>query len=176
MKRRTHPFLLHLAVLLLFATAATATPKDYDSSNTRLFHVERSKNRNIVCYDANTTPTGGLDMDNPLKVYWINKEDRPGERNGLNALQRRLAFGYKVQHKNYSSTTIALNGCKDHPINIEKNASNKYVCVTSINQQPSLLYKVYVKTKDSNSLSVEYIELSGVSLVSGTAVSERITH
>lgn len=165
-------------MLILGSTVSIATPKNENlynsSSDNRLFHVERSKNKNIVCYDFNRTAVGELDKEDPLNVYWINREERPGERNGLSAIQQRLAYGYKVLAKSSSGVEIALNACKDRPMEIKKNGSQQYICLTTINNQLAILQKVYVKTKENNSLKVEYIELSGIVLASGMAVAERI--
>ena len=44
----------------------------------RLFHISRSINRNLVCYDVNLVG-GKLDKEKPLSVYWVNREERMGE-------------------------------------------------------------------------------------------------
>ena len=42
------------------------------------FHIARSLNRNLVCYDANQT-NAKLDSQEPIKVYWLNREKEPGK-------------------------------------------------------------------------------------------------
>ncbi len=165
-------FGIALACLLLSYSLQADDGNTYLTSN-RLFHVERSKNKNIVCYDVEVNATGAWDSSNPVKVYWVNREERPGEQNGLSYIQRKLAFGYKTVSHSTTSATIAINACSDRPIRIVKQQLS-YVCVTSINNQELTLRKIYVKTKDSNSMKVEYVELYGVNS-NGEQVVERIT-
>ena len=40
-------------------------------TNQSLFVIERSKNANVVQYDARLTADGVLDPKEPVKVYWI---------------------------------------------------------------------------------------------------------
>jgi len=51
---------------------------------------------------------------------------------------------------------IELNAAKNRKITVERN-EEKYFCRIEINNQPSVLQKIYVKTKTNNSLQVEYV-------------------
>ena len=164
--------LILLTFLLVLPFQLLADNDASDHSDYRLFHVERSKNKNIVCYDVNLTGSI-LDSSEPIKVYWINHEERMGARNGLSAIQKRLAFGYKLKSKNGSSAQITINACPDRTIRIEKD-TDSYRCFTKIAKQEAVLNKIFVKTKDSNSLKVEYVELSGTSLITGKPINEKI--
>ena len=71
---------LSLLYYLLWSTSihAYAHNRDTDPNSTyptpnRLFHIARSLNRNLVCYDANQA-NGKLDTKEPVKVYWLNRE------------------------------------------------------------------------------------------------------
>lgn len=168
-------FVTRVIILAFFFVSSfqlMASPDANEHSDNRLFHVERSKNKNIVCYDVNLNGAA-LDITEPIKVYWINREDRIGERDGLSAIQKKLAFGYKVKSKDGSSAHIAINACPDRDIKIEKDIKS-YKCFTQIDKQAAVLTKIFVKTKDSNSLKVEYVELSGISLISGKPINEKI--
>jgi hypothetical protein len=44
-----------------------------------------------------------------------------------------------------------------------------------INKRPSMLTKIYVKTKTPNSLQVEYVDIQGIDLATRAFVTERIT-
>ena len=75
---------LSLLYYLLWSTSihAYAHNRDTDPNSTyptpnRLFHIARSLNRNLVCYDANQA-NGKLDTKEPVKVYWLNREKEPG--------------------------------------------------------------------------------------------------
>lgn len=163
-----------ISLLLLLSTVLPLDllADDIDYSEHRLFHIERSKNKNIVCYDVNMK---GIELDayEPIKVYWINHEERFGARDDLSAIQKRLAFGYKVRSKNKTAAQIAINAYPDRIIHIKKETQN-FKCYTQIDKHEAVLSKIFVKTKDSNSLKVEYIEFFGTSLSTGKSVRERI--
>ncbi len=157
-------------VLLLFLclTAATAfceVPTD------RLFQIDRSKNRNIVCYDVNLE-NGALNLDNPLEVYWIRHEEG-GMKKDLSFLQRKLAYGYKVVDKGQNEATVKLIAYDRQNLRICRLGS-QWVALTTIKGQECILSAIYVKAKSTNSLSVEYVELRGKSVSRGTMISERI--
>ena len=107
----------------------------------RLFHIERSKNKNIVCYDLNTDTTGVPNEKRPLSVYWINREEHPGRRGELSLIQEKLAYGYTVLGNQNGIITIELNATKNRKMTIERNGQ-KYFCRIEINKQPSVLQKI----------------------------------
>ena len=125
-----------------------------------------------MCYDVKVDGSQ-LDVSSPINVYWINREENYGKKNGLSAIQRKLAFGYKVVSKGIKSAIIALNACPDREMKIEQK-DGSFQCTIDINKQKAILQKIYVKTKDSNSLKVEYVELIGVNLDSGVLLNEKI--
>ena len=152
-----------------------ATTPDNDNTyrtHKRLFHIERSKNKNIVCYDLNADATGKPDEKNPLSVYWINREAHPGRHGELSYIQQKLAYGYTVAGKQNGAIVIGLNAAKDRIITVEHNEQN-YFCRIEINRKPSVLTKIYIKTKTPNSLQVEYVEIEGLDLMTGAPVKER---
>ena len=155
----------------LIATSYAGNPEEntYPTSE-RLFHIARSTNKNLVCYDVNLE-NGKLNTKTPLNVYWVNREERPGETNGLSYFQRKMAYGYKLVSEGDSEVTLtAYSGKK---LKICKQDS-KYVCMTTIDNQPAILESLYVQTKSGSPLSVEYVELQGISTSTGAKVSERV--
>ena len=138
----------------------------------RLFHIERSKNKNIVCYDLNADAAGKPDEKQPLSVYWINREEHEGKREDLNYIQQKMAYGYTVKGKRNGVIIIGLNAATDREITLERN-EQKYFCRIDINRQSSVLTKLYIKTKTPNSLQVEYVEIEGTDLKTGAPVKER---
>ncbi len=167
-------FVLIFYCLPGFSSTSSPDENDTYSTENRLFHIERSKNRNIVCYDLNVDAIGVPDEKMPLSVYWVNREEHPGQHGSLSYIQQKLAYGYTVIGKQNGVITIELNAVKNKKVTIEQN-DQKYICQTEINKQPSALLKIYVKTKTSNSLQVEYVDIQGVNLATGTPVTERIT-
>ena len=136
----------------------------------RLFHIARSLNKNIVCYDVNTV-NGKLDTKNPIHVYWHNNEDKPGVEEELNALQRRLAYGYKVRSTGNNEANVSLTAYSKRQLRICQQGKT-WIAVIKINGQDCRLKELYVKTKGP--MSVEYVELRGTPLAGGKQITERI--
>ena len=162
-------FFIHFSC---YSSGFSLEESDTYSTEKRLFHIERSKNKNIVCYDLNTDATGVLDEKKPLSVYWVNREEYPGRYGELNFIQEKFAYGYTVMGKQNGIVTIELNAAKNRKITVEHN-EQKYFCRIKINNQPSVLQKIYIKTKANNSLQVEYVDIQGLDLVTGAPVTER---
>ncbi len=138
----------------------------------RLFHIERSKNRNLVCYDVNLVD-GKLNTKKPLVIYWIDREEEPGLRKELNALQRQMAYGYKLFSEGDDSAELTLTAYSERVLTVRK-MGEKYVCLITIDGRQCVLHHLYVKAKSGNSLSVEYVELFGISVDTRREVTERI--
>ncbi|MDR1403653.1 MAG: DUF4833 domain-containing protein [Tannerellaceae bacterium] len=163
--------ILFFCLLLVFPANLFSKDNIHFAEN-KLFHIARSKNKNLVCYDVNYAD-GKLDAKNPLTVYWLNMEDKPGETSNLNMIQKKLAYGYKIISQSDDSCKILLNAYPERILTICKQDS-KYVCLITINKQTAILQSLYVKAKPTNSLIVEYIELQGISSDAKQPVLERI--
>lgn len=138
----------------------------------RLFHIERSLNRNLVCYDINLTD-GVPDKKNPIYVYWRNREKEPGKKSDLTAIQRKYAYGYKLISSSADSFEITLKPYDAKTLTVKKQGQ-KYICVATINNHPAILQSLYVKSQESNSLKVEYIELRGIQIDTGAPLTEKV--
>lgn len=164
---------LVLGFMLWFPSVVQASSPEDDTYPTpeRLFYIARSLNRNLVCYDANLKE-GKLDLEAPVEVYWLNRTDRPGHTNGLNFIQRKLAYGYKVVQREDDACQIVLSAYERN-ISIRKD-QGRYQAFVDIQGAPARLVSLYVKTKPNNSMSVEYVELQGYAVSTGKWITERI--
>ena len=154
-----------LLAIVLFATAATA-----GAAGSRLFHIARSLNRNIVCYDVQLAG-GQLDQKRPIHVYWHNNEDHPGRESDISAMERKLAYGYNVKSVSAQEAVVALTAYGKRTIKICKQGG-KWVALININGKECQLSHIYVKTKTA--VSVDYIELHGKPTAGGPAQKETI--
>lgn len=152
-----------IAALLIWVMPETAWAQ-------RLFHIARSVNKNIVCYDVNATD-GKINTKCPIHVYWHNNEERPGVEEELNALQRRLAYGYKVRSVGQNEVSVTLAAYSKRQLRICRRG-NKWMASVKINGHDCQLDELYVKAKGP--MSVEYVELRGRSLANGKRLTERI--
>ena len=165
-----------LAVIVLFLpfTLIDVFGQDGNTYSTpgRLFYIARSANKNLVCYDVNLV-SGKLDVEKPINVYWVNREEHPGKTNGLSYIQRKMAYGYKLISSSDDASVCSLTAYPDRKLTIEKGESG-YVCYIQINNKKAILKSLYVKASPRNPLSVEYVELRGVTVDSKEAVTERV--
>ena len=79
------------AVLALLIVPAEAQIK-----TSPLFIIERSKNANVVHYDARLTADGKLDPKDPVIAYWVlSAED--GRREELSWIEKKKAYGFDIK-------------------------------------------------------------------------------
>ena len=109
----------------------------------------------------------------PLNVYWVNREKHPGETNGLSYIQRKMAYGYKLISASDNACVCSLTAYPSRQLTITKRDS-RYVCYITINNQQAILQSLYVKASSKNPLSVEYVELQGISVATNQPVTERV--
>ncbi len=170
-RKRVILFILFFSLIVAYPENLFSQENVYPTDE-RLFHIARSKNKNLVCYDANLE-NGILNTKKPLNIYWLNREENPGKTNGLSAIQRNLAYGYKLISQNNDSCMVTLSAYPSRKLTIKK-LGEKYACIMLINGQPAKLTSLFVKAKSGNSLSVEYIELFGIDLKTDKPISEKV--
>lgn len=171
MKQKLILSLLMLCLPLVSSFAEDLEGNTYETAE-RLFYIARSANKNLVCYDANFKD-GKLDTKSPLKVYWVNREEHPGETNGLNYIQRKLAYGYKLVSGAPGRCVCTLTAYPDRKLTIAQQGT-ECTCFVTINNQQAILKSLYVKANPKNPLSVEYVELRGVSVDTKEVLTERV--
>ena len=138
-----------------------------------LFVIERSKNANLVAYDAHRGPGGDWDNAEPVVAYWLLDGDK-NRREELTAIERDRAYGvettprdpagtysmvFKAQPKR-QFTIRMLNGCP--------------VVTVSIHGHEAILRKLFIKSKETLVLpKVEYVEFFGEDAQTGAALREK---
>eukprot|EP00386_Alphamonas_edax_P000043 GDKI01000111.1.p2 GENE.GDKI01000111.1~~GDKI01000111.1.p2 ORF type:complete len:195 (-),score=81.05 GDKI01000111.1:308-832(-) len=142
------------------------------------FLIERSKNGNVVVYNANVAADGKLDPKNPMGVYWINwsKGDK-ADKEELNMVERSMAYGLsskKVDGKDntYEVSLVALPARK---VTVTQGADGKPVASIEINGKQARARQIYVYAVDNwvGLPTVKYVEISGED-ESGASVTERV--
>ena len=139
----------------------------------RLFYITRSLNKNLVCYDYRLTD-GKLDKKDPIHVYWVNREEKVGEKEDINFFQRKMAYGYKQVEKGEDRVVFTLTAYSKRQMTLTGSAAKGYRCYVTISGKQAVLQSLYVKTKPGNPMSVEYVELRGVTVDGGEAVTEQV--
>jgi len=162
-------------MLLAFAVAvlAEAASSPGDTCPAHLFVIARSKNANIVVYDANRAPTGDLAPSEPVVAYWLLNGEN-GKREELNRVQRERAYGVDVTpgqppgtytmvfkaHRKRRFSVRMLDGCP--------------AVTTQIGGENGILRRLFVQSKeDSLAPKVQYIEFFGETATSGAPLYEK---
>jgi hypothetical protein len=160
-----------LIITLVFAPAILyATQAERQS----LFIIERSKNANIVQYDAQIGPDGKLLKKEPVIGYWIRLAEQ-GQVQKLSWTQRTFAFGFKAKYHQASDTaTVDMVADIGQPIKVQR-VKGKYMATVDLEGQPSQLEKIYIQAHGKGiSVTVEYVEIFGRDLKTGKETYARI--
>lgn len=140
----------------------------------RLFYVQRTPNANTIVYDLNTDAAGKPDPDEPVKVYWIKYAER-GQKEDLNFIQRRFAYGLTSQRLENGDYDIRFVSYKKFPLTLMKAPDGKYHIFALIGQKRAILNRIFVKI-DGGSFwipNVLYVQVNGTDPYTGKEMVER---
>ena len=161
------------ALALVVSVASAGTGPEGDGKAQRLFRIERSKNDNIVVYDALVTQDGLLQSDEPVDAYWLALAE-DGRRTKLSRIQKRFAYGFKTRFLDEDTVVMkmAADIGREITVDVVKGVPR---AVTDIAGREAVLDRIYVKSIEKKLWpSVEYLELFGVDAATGEERYERI--
>ena len=139
-----------------------------------LFTIERSKNANVVHYDARLNSAGELDSEEPVIAYYIMLAE-DGRRKELNWIEKRLAYGFDIAPDpsagGYKMTMVAV---PESPISVKKVGSSVRAELV-IDGKPAVLEKMYIDaTEGLTGPTVNYIKVYGKDLKTGKKLFEKV--
>jgi hypothetical protein len=139
-----------------------------------LFIIERSKNANVVHYDAKLTADGKLDSNEPVIAYWVLLAE-DGRREELNWIEKKKAYGFHIKPdpsvNGYKMTVVAV---PQGQITVKKDG-DAIRAELVIYGRPAVLEKIYINATDGLLWpKVHYIELYGKDLKTGEKRYEKI--
>ena len=150
-----------------------ALPAAAPAETRPLFIIERSKNANVVHYDARLTADGKLDPKEPVIVYWIVLAE-DGRREKLNWIQKK-AYGFDIKPDpsvNGYRMTVAAAPRQQFTVKKEGDTASAEVVIDG---RPAVLEKMYINASDGlTGPKVHYIELHGKDLQTGEKRFEKI--
>ena len=157
--------------VLLLAAAASSPALE----TRHLFRIERSKNANIVQYDAQLTPDGRLYPEEPVIAYWIRLAEN-GQRRDLTFVQRHWAYGFTASYDAEKNTA-----CLDMAAGIGRKiwvyaAGGRYRAEMRIDGRPAFIDKIYITSVKRAAFfpRVISIELYGKDVITGESRYEKI--
>ena len=156
---------------LLFAYSAAVAAA---ASTHPLFIIERSKNANVVHYDAQLDGNGRLDPKEPVIVYWIMLAE-DGRREELNWLERHKAYGFSIhQDRGGQFYRMTLMAYEEREVKVFQDGE-KVRAEIAIDTRPSYLERIYIDSTEGTLIpKVNYIELFGQDVKSGEKRYEKI--
>jgi len=156
------------------APAEAAAPTTAQKKTPLLFLIERSKNANVVHYDARLTTDGKLDPQEPVIAYWVLLAE-DGSREELSWIEKKKAYGFNLKPdpsvNGYKMTLVAAPQLQ---ITVKK-AGDAIRAEGVIGGQPAVLEKIYINASDGlTGPKVHYIMLYGKDLKTGGKLSQKI--
>ena len=154
------------AVLLTLALLSTSLLAQ-DPVIHPLFKIERSKNANIIQYDARSGADGSLMKKDPVVGYWIRLNEQ-GQRMELTWTQRTFAFGFKTRlAKDRQSAEVDMVADLGAPVSVIREG-DIYRATAPIDGRTSYLEKIYIKASGKGiKVNVEYVETFGKDVETG---------
>jgi len=139
-----------------------------------LFIIERSKNANVVHYDAQLSADGNLDPNEPVIAYWVLLAE-DGRREELNWIEKKKAYGFHIKPdpsvNGYKMTVVAV---PQGQITVRKDGDTVRAELF-IDGRPAVLEKIYINATDGLlGPKVHYIELYGKDLKTGEKRYQKI--
>lgn len=167
-----HCFFLALLTLAP-AIAAGAAGAAGESCPPHLFILGRSKNSNIVVYDANRSPAGGFAASDPVVAYWLLNGEG-GEREELNLVERQRAYGVEfAPGKTPATFEMVFKAGRKRRLTIRM-LGGCPVATAPIGGQEGILRRMFVQsTEGALQPRVEYVEFFGEDLATGGPLYEK---
>lgn len=168
--------LMRFPVLILVLLCAISNV--FGMQTKQLFYIARSKNANIVHYDANILPDGKIDPKKPIVAYW-ELLALDGHTANLNFLEKTV-YGFECKYdKATGAYDLMINAFKKREKTkrmIKVYSENNTVkAEITIDNKPAYLKELYVTVKDSFPLpKVESVEYFGVNIENNAPLYEKI--
>jgi hypothetical protein len=164
----------HLLLALLTLKLAAPVMAAETIEQHSLFRIERSKNANVVQYDARVGPDGRFAQKDPIVVYWLRLAE-DGREQQLSWLQRTFAYGFKAEmNEQRDQATLRMQAPIGRPVNVRCGPSDCRV-TTVIDGEQAYLHRIFVNSHGKGlGTQVDFIELFGEDVNGGGERYERI--
>jgi hypothetical protein len=124
-----------LTIIGGFAYLLITSFSSYNSnSDFHLFKIERNKDRNIIYYDVQVTSTGKLNTKNPIKIYWVKREEH-NQLEDLTWIQNSYSYGINLLSSNEYEAKFQFVSYSKRTFYIKKNSTGEFrVYTNSMNE------------------------------------------
>ena len=140
-----------------------------------LFHIERSKNANIVQYVVQVGSDGKLHPRRPVVVYWVRLAEQ-GQEKRLSWIQKTFAYGFDASLGPERETVeLRMVAGFGRSITVQRDGDD-YKALARIDGEPAWLERIYVQSsKKGLSKNIDFVDLFGTTVADGTKRRERLT-
>lgn len=140
----------------------------------QLFYLQRNANSNTLIYELNIE-NGVINKQNPIHVYWINYAGN-GQTEELSDLQRKYAYGIKATEVSDNIFECYLVANKKLKLTVQEGDDKQYHAYTMMNEKKIFINRIYLQVKAGGLFKprIDYVEMKGVDVLTGTAVEEKI--
>lgn len=155
-------------VILLTGIAVSARAQ----TTQPLFHIERTKNANILYYEARINAAGELEAKDPIKTYWIMwaKDSTGKTTEGMNFIERAKVYGYNIKPDSTEKVyNMTLKPFKDRLIRVYMKDGTARAEM-SINHRPAFFERMFIYGKGDS--KPDSIKLYGADIESGEKIME----
>ena len=140
----------------------------------QLFFLQRTPNTNTIVCELNFTG-GIIDKDDPVHVYWIRYQDK-GQLEDLNYVQRKFAYGISSKEIGENKYELNFVSYKKYKMYLMKGADKQFHVFTNINKKQAILTRIFIEIKGGTfwSPNIQYVELTGIDMLTHAVVKERL--
>lgn len=171
-------FSLYILISWFALTASTLPESDSPGKNNALlFKIERSKDPDEVWYAMNISPGGLINMNQPLRVYWV-KHSEDGREEPLTRIQEKFSYGIKFidSEKANNSWSFQLAAYPDRVFKVRSTEEGTYRSYIQSGNKEIEVTKMFVKFEGGSFLAptIAYVNLFGKDTKTGEEVIENL--
>ena len=168
------PLMRYLFPILLTLTLTAPLSASDDVEQRNLFRIERSKNANVVQYDARVGRDQRFARKDPVVAYWLRLAE-DGRVQKLSWLQRAFAYGFDAKvNEQRDQVTLHLKALTGRPVKVRCGPADCRA-TTLIDGAPAYLSRIFVHSRGKGlGTEVDFIELYGEDVNGGGERYERI--
>lgn len=147
-----------------------------DEYDELLFYIQRNQNLNSVIYEVNLLPGGLLDLNQPINIHWLKFEKNGDtERQELNYLQKKLAYGYNHSVINHELIEFQFVSYDQMRFYLGKNKKGHFSVFTKMNDNTIELQSIYIYAEDFGVFpQVKFAEFFGSQVSSGCSFYKKL--
>jgi hypothetical protein len=112
--------------------------------NKKLFNIERSKDKNEIVYEGNYNIDGQLNIQEPIKTYWIKHENNH-RIEPLTWIQKNYAYGIEYIKTESTFAEFQFVSYKKRQFQIKKDSDGNFKVFTTSNNKKVIVNRIFIQ-------------------------------